>query len=515
MNGNYQAAVECERRQLKVEDVIGEGSQQIIVKNEIEFPVCPKKISHVDTEIKDLEYEIIKDKVLVEGVLHKQILYVSQETNEVLELSVDHAFTGYVDIPGAAPGMEAESDVVVEHVDHKLNAEECEAIQTVVLEITVRVIDVKDIDIITDIPGVEVEKIPLTLQEVIAEGTKQVIVENDLEFPRLVRKISSTDCEIRNIETEVLKDKVIVNGILHKQVFYVAAETNEVYEKSFDEPFTGYVDLPGIIPDTEVQVKVECETVKYDFEPGEDEAEQTAVLKIYAKAIEDTEVEVVTDILDEDIDFETEVLKVQDVVGEGSNQIIVKNEIEFPKPIKKIARTDVDIRDIETEILPDKVIVEGILHKQIFYVEQGTGKVFELSVDEKFTGYVDVEGARDGMNAHVKVEVEQISYDFDPGECEAEQTAVLEIKVKVTEPKEITVVTDADVCPADGTTAPKPTATAGAMMTFYTVQPGDTLYKIAKRYGVSVESIVAKNDIKNPDMIFPGMKLEIPYTKKG
>lgn len=43
----------------------------------------------------------------------------------------------------------------------------------------------------------------------------------------------------------------------------------------------------------------------------------------------------------------------------------------------------------------------------------------------------------------------------------------------------------------------------------YTVKRGDTLFKIANRYGVSVESIVQRNNIKNPNLIYPGQVLKI------
>ena len=46
----------------------------------------------------------------------------------------------------------------------------------------------------------------------------------------------------------------------------------------------------------------------------------------------------------------------------------------------------------------------------------------------------------------------------------------------------------------------------------YTVKSGDTLYKIAKQYGVSVESIVELNNIKNSNLIYPGEKLRITRT---
>jgi LysM repeat protein len=57
---------------------------------------------------------------------------------------------------------------------------------------------------------------------------------------------------------------------------------------------------------------------------------------------------------------------------------------------------------------------------------------------------------------------------------------------------------------------PKPQPSAGW---WYIVQPGDTLAKIAWRYGVSVWSIVQANNIPNPNLISVGQKLYIPSHK--
>lgn len=57
-----------------------------------------------------------------------------------------------------------------------------------------------------------------------------------------------------------------------------------------------------------------------------------------------------------------------------------------------------------------------------------------------------------------------------------------------------------------------PTSTPSTSTVTYTVQPGDTLYRIAGTYGTTVSAIVAANNIANPDLIYPGQVLVIPST---
>jgi uncharacterized YkwD family protein/spore coat assembly protein SafA len=47
--------------------------------------------------------------------------------------------------------------------------------------------------------------------------------------------------------------------------------------------------------------------------------------------------------------------------------------------------------------------------------------------------------------------------------------------------------------------------------TTYTVQSGDTMWKIASKYKVGTSEIITSNpSVKNPGMIYPGQKLNIP-----
>ncbi|KRQ87144.1 Chlorophenol reductase precursor [Caloramator mitchellensis] len=58
------------------------------------------------------------------------------------------------------------------------------------------------------------------------------------------------------------------------------------------------------------------------------------------------------------------------------------------------------------------------------------------------------------------------------------------------------------------------TSTVFAQETYYTVQPGDSMWKIAQKYQVGISEIISANpEIKNPALIYPGQKIKIPVIE--
>lgn len=58
--------------------------------------------------------------------------------------------------------------------------------------------------------------------------------------------------------------------------------------------------------------------------------------------------------------------------------------------------------------------------------------------------------------------------------------------------------------------SPRPKDAPGGGGRTYIVQPGDSLWSIAQRFGTTVDAIVAANNIVNPDLIYAGDVLRIP-----
>jgi LysM repeat protein len=70
-----------------------------------------------------------------------------------------------------------------------------------------------------------------------------------------------------------------------------------------------------------------------------------------------------------------------------------------------------------------------------------------------------------------------------------------------------------DVIPEPPATEPPPSSSGGqAQYVSHTVQQGETLSSIARRYGTSWQAIAQANSLVNPNQIYVGQKLRIPTS---
>ncbi|PKM88250.1 MAG: hypothetical protein CVU87_07900 [Firmicutes bacterium HGW-Firmicutes-12] len=512
------ADINVTTRRIKVENVIGEAMKQVNVVRKITLPVRAKKIESIDTRINNIEYTVIDNKIIVEAVLHKQIYYVECITGDVQEYTVpDERITEFIHLEGAMPEMDAKVDVKIEYCDVEAvdlpGDNDCHLTfqQTCILKIEAKVIEVVDIDVVTNVVGAGLTPTYQTIEidTVIGMGCEQFSISDSLiQLPDevTVKKIKSIDAEIRDVEKKILPGKVVVKGKLHKQIYYVVSPSGDVRELSADVPFSVFVPVEGAQEGAMVTTDIRIEYIDSELvtRNGLQYVKETVVLEVCAKVVDHIVISIVTAVAGAEVDTRT--LMIENIIGEACRQVNIRADIVTPDEARKVAKVDARIEDLEAEAIPNKVIIKGTLHKQIYYVVADNDQLREITVEEPFTEFVHLEGTQEGDTVDVSGRIEYVNVEASATTPTTNwlQTAVLEVCAMVTESQEITVVT---AVRGVGVVPDCPPGT-----TFdYVIQKGDTLFSIAQKFGVTVNQILAVNpQITTPNIIYAGRTIQIP-----
>ncbi|NHM26630.1 DUF3794 domain-containing protein [Desulfofundulus sp. TPOSR] len=497
---------------LRVNQVVSEDTQQVVVRGKITVP-DPKpdvqKILSTDKSARIKKIELVPDKAIVEGTLTLQIVYVAFEPSQsVHHMHQQLSFTAFVELPGARPGMDVTARVSVEDVSITRSPGDPRQFDvTAILSVFVKVTEMQDVDVVTMCPsGATCEMDTIKVAHVVGSGTRQVIVSEEFNVPDEkppVEKILEVDATAEITDKKIIKNKVIIDGTVTIQVLYVAAEPDQpVHQLHRTFRFSDFVEVTGAEPDMDVRVDVKVESADVDILDG-DRLRADVVLMLTAFVTEPRQVNVITKITG--VQATMTRLKIDHVVGEDSTQVVLRDTFETPDPKPDVEKIiDVTVQEVkvtETKIINDKVIVRGFVEVHVVYVAKKPDQaVHALERRLNFRTFVEIKGAREGMDVDVRPVVEFVSADAEGPNVTLE--VVLKVTVKVTESLQRDVVVS--VAPAPPVVCP-PGQTID-----YVVQPGDTYWKIAQQFGTTVKAIEEANPNKDPQNLQPGDVIKVP-----
>lgn len=432
-----------ERRLLKVEKVVGENTVKKSIEADVALPFKIIKVFDVLASVENVEAEVRVGGVDVSGTIKKQ-LFVVDKGDLVHHVEEELPFQVFVPVSGAEPDMNVQVDVRVIAVDTTLvNAETVQ--QTVLLDIFVKVTITEQIEVVTDVRNKDlvVKKELLKVDSVVGEDLVSQTITPTVTLPITAKKIFRIQATVQDVTAEARFDSVILRGKIHKQIFFVD-EGDLVRHAREDIPFTKTIEIPGARPEMHVQfkVKVTVEDAEIIDAPSR-KLRQTLLIEAFVKVTESLQLEVVVDVKGRHIVVSKKLLKVESVVVDVLQTETVRAVVTLPVQAIKIFEILGSIVDLEAEARTDQVLVKGVLHKQIFFVDPGN-LVRHTFEDVPFRFMKSAPGARPGMNVQVHVRiVGEIKHKIiDEQGKKVEQTAVLEIFVKVTRTVQLEVVVD-------------------------------------------------------------------------
>ncbi|MCG8515490.1 MAG: DUF3794 domain-containing protein [Halanaerobiales bacterium] len=530
-------AINFEEELIRVEYVIGEDTVTETVTERVDIPEDKpdvQRVIDVKANLRDVDATIENGGAEVIGIIEVGIIYVGEVPEDQLQQPVHFAekemdFTNFIDIPEAEPGMNVFADVNIRRVSFdRIDSRTVEV--TVVLTKFIKITEYRQITVITEISGIPEENITeelLRIEEVIGENTVTVVFSGELNLPDgkpPIERVLTASAEVNNIETEITEEGVIIEGNIVGGVMYVAdldQQPVHFLENRFN--ISEAITVPGAMEDMTVHTHFTVKRVSYELISPE-LIELDVIVQIFVKVTQPKQVTVVIDVISDLVEVERELLRVEDVVGEDTVHETFTNRINIPpeKPeVERIIEANARVLGYTATVERGGVLLEGSpnlteleegqipdegIEGSVIYVgavtEPPLQPVHFVEQYYNFENFIDIPGAEEGMNVHTEVEVTKASAERID-DFKIELTAILRKFAKVTEFRQLEIITDlvvispaADECPPS--------------YIVYVVQPGDTLWKIARRYRTTVDALIAANPGIDPNNLMIGQKICVP-----
>lgn len=190
------------------------------------------------------------------------------------------------------------------------------------------------------------------------------------------------------------------------------------------------------------------------------------------------------------------------------SQFVLKNSVSVPDgfpAISEIVSLDGEIGQMEVTAEDGGALIEGVVVCNILYLaKESENPVGSFTEQIPFTQRIDRRDITPETLINLNLNVNHTSFSL-LSPTEAELRIALSAQGEALKTQSINMITDVgSVSELDANSANR------ASILIYVVQPGDTMWKIAKRYNAPIEILKSINDIENADLIIPGQKLLIP-----
>ena len=269
-------------------------------------------------------------------------------------------------------------------------------------------------------------------------------------------------------------------------------------------PVIGFIDISGVSEDSSCDVKFKVKNVIIKPNSAEDHSIYVEIeFEIFCNCYEEKEISIIQDMYSPSVNIGFKENK-------ASTMVNLKNTIDTINIRDKVRLEDTEHTKIcDVQVTPvindmdlsrDRVMVDGDLNLNFILTNENQDSIIVLNRQVPFNFTQEIQGIT--QDSKVDMEIVPTFREFVTDDMEVTVKVDLEACTNSYNLESINVIHEIEEL-AEECINPY-------SMVIYFVKPGDTLWKIAKRYRSTVEDIARVNGIEDLDKIDVGMQLFIP-----
>ncbi len=471
------------------------------------------KISKVDGNVYISRKDVEEGHLKVDGIVDAYVMYIADnEKNQIKGINSVLNFSENLDMPELKTGMIANVTATINNIEYKIiNGRKLSVKYTI--DIYISIVENKQIEIIKDIENADcIQKQIETVcfNELVAHGFENVSVKENISIPNAnlpIAEIINVFASLEEKDYKVSYNKLLAKCELKLTVVYIAdTENGEIESFETKIPVTGFIDLNGI--NDQMAFDVNCNISYLYIKPVYQDLKATSVLaeaeiEFSALAYDDRKVDIISDLYNPECEVKYEIIShvILQKNKIGSQNVKLEQMVTLPELMNsKILNLEATPVIMDKKFLDDKLMLNGNLEVDILYYNSEKNTLETKMIELPYKETIKLSRKPNEKMTTVNLTTNLIKYTFEvTGQLQIEA----EFEINVFETKDININTISNLNQTDEVVVPI------ASVIIYYVKAGDTLWKIAKEYRSTVESIMKVNNLKD-DKIFPGQQLIIP-----
>ncbi len=455
--------------------------------------------------------EVQDDKIRIDGNINTYIMYMADDTNDrVRGLSTSLDFSENVQVANSKEGMTCKLEANLKSIEAKVINGRKVGIKAVI-EVEIKLYSNEDVQIINSLQNAENVKMlkeDLMVNSLVGTGDTKIYAKDTI-------KIDSADNLAEILKAQVCicdKDiKVSYNKILTKseaeiKIMYLT-EDNRINTITARVPVVGFIDIPNVTEDNICDVDYEIRNIVLKPNSIEEHSIYVEIeIGVMASVYEERQINLIQDLYSpsENMEFNKKKITVLTNKRTTRETMQIREKVQL-EGMDNRSIIDVDVQPIiekETKS-KNRIVYEGelqlrfILSNSDLQVDTRTAKIpFDYAIS-------DLED-EENVNSNMAIEVANQDFVVQDGGM---VTANLDMLVN-TDSYRNTNMSIIDEIQANGEREAEDYS-----ILMYIVKKDDTLWKIAKRFGSTIDDIVRTNGIEDENRIDVGQKLFIPRYK--
>ena len=502
-------SIETTRDNISVNHIIGQKTENFIAQGDSIIPdIKPDILNDIFTSGTVCIYkkEINEGKIRLDGGVNTYIVYrADDENNSVRSLNVNLDFTQMIDMENARPEMNLDVKVTLKNIECKvINGRKINV--KAFIEAEIKISSNEDIQVINgvNLVGIQTLNKSLNVNSLVGRGTVRTYAKDTLVIDNIdnLSEIMKVDLKLLNKDIKVSYNKVLAKADLNVKILYLT-EDNRINSVQSAIPVMSFIDIENVTEEDSYNTEYEIKNLVIKPNNVDEHSIYVEVeLEVTCEVYKNQEINLIQDMYSPktSISFTQKQINVMEKRENTKATCSIREKQILPEiGANKIYDVETMVNITKQTLLNDRILYEGeVSLNYIFNEEQGIGT---KKTTIPFNHSIEFKGVNPNSNIITNLDI--VTQDFvvtTDGEVEVKLD--LEFNVTLIDTVEINIIDDINEEENRGNN--------NCSLVIYYAKAGDTIWKIAKKFGSTTDEIIRVNGIENENKLNIGQQLFIP-----